>query len=458
MAGPLEPPAAILVVDDDRVMRETVGRILQPMQFALRTAESGETALELLAAQPAQVVVADHEMPGMNGITLLGRVRQLSPHAQRVLLTGLVDVRAVEEASLRGEVDRYVPKPFDAVQLRVALRSAVAQYRVDVENAELHALTSRKNQELEQLNATLEARVQRRTEELARAKMEWESSFDAISDPLAIVTRGRVVRRANLAYAHHGGRDIRSALGMTCHQALFGRDEVCESCPLDAVDSGNARSQIRVGRSTFRVLAYPLGAGEAVCYYRDVTVEEEVARQLVRSEKLTAAGQLAAGVAHEINNPLASILALSQMMKTEAGRTAADIEALRLIESSALRGKYIVETLLRFVRQPRRDERGPVDLNPVCTEAVALIRPQIQDLDVELALELPAQPTWALGNSNHLAQVLINLLQNAVHAVGTRGRIRIWCGPRGDGVALQFSDDGPGISTDILSRLYEPFL
>ncbi len=306
----------------------------------------------------------------------------------------------------------------------------MAQHRLDVENAELQA--------------SLEDRVRLRTQQLGRAKLEWERSFDAIGDPLAILTRDRVVRRANLAYAQVGGRDIRSVPGRPCHEALFGRAQVCEGCPLDRVDRPNARGQIHIGN-------------EAVCYYRDVTAEEEVARQLLQSEKLTAAGQLAAGVAHEINNPLASILAFSQIMKGEPGRTPADLEALRLIESSALRCKYIVETLLRFVRRPRQDERGPVDVNQICEEAASLIRPQIKGLQVELSVEHPREQTWVEGNGNHLAQVLINLLQNAVHAVGTQGKIRLACVPVNGAVQVLVGDDGPGMTPDIRARIFEPF-
>jgi two-component system NtrC family sensor kinase len=144
-------------------------------------------------------------------------------------------------------------------------------------------------------------------------------------------------------------------------------------------------------------------------------------------------------------------------MKGEAGRNAEDLEALKLIESSALRCKYIVETLLRFVRRPRQDERGPVDVNLVCEEAAALVRPQIKGLQVELSVEHPREQTWVDGNANHLAQVLINLLQNAVHAVGTKGKIRLACGPSNGAVQLLVGDDGPGIPADIRERIFEPF-
>jgi len=451
--------ASVLLVDGDPDSLVQLVAALAPARFALRIARSLEQALALLAEAPAEVVVARQELPGAGGVALLGQVAQRWPQTQRVLLGGYADLDSIEESSVRGEVGRFMAPPWTGAQLRIALRSAIAQHRLDVENARLHAEGSRKNEELAQLNASLEERVRARTDQLARAKLEWEQSFDAISDPLAIVTRDRIVRRANRAYAEVGHLEIRAVPGMKCHQALFGRAEICQGCPLDEVDRAakSGRARIRIGGHAYRVLAYPLGSGEAVCYYRDVSGEEAVEKQLAQSEKLNAAGQLAAGVAHEINNPLASILAFSQVMKAEPGRTPEDAEALRLIESSALRCKYIVEALLRFVRKPQKEQRTPVDLRVVSEEAAALIRPQIKGLDVEVAVEPPPESVWVLANSNHLVQVLINLLQNAVHAVGTRGRIRIfWC-KVGERIGLSVSDDGPGIPRDIRDRIFEPF-
>ena len=450
---------SILVVDDDPSMLSAAQRSLEALDVSVRTAASAEEALSLLAAAPAEVVLSDYAMTGMDGVELLRRVRQLAPHSQRVLVTGAEDLRAIEEANLEGAVDRYLRKPWEPAALRIVVRSALAQESLDRENEELHKLAALRQQDLQAMNASLEERVRTRTDQLARAKLEWERSFDAISDPVAIVSRERVVRRANLAWAAAGKRDIRSVPGQRCHEALFGNAQACDGCPLDLMSSGSAQSRIAVRGRSFRVTAYPLGSEEAVCTYRDTTAEEEAERQLVRSAKLTAAGQLAAGVAHEINNPLASILAFSQIMRDEPGRSPEDLEALKLVTSAALRGKMIVEALLRFVRKTPESQRAPVDLNLVVDEAAALMRPQIKGLQVTLDVEHPREQTWIDGNANQLAQVCINLLQNAVHAVGLKGRIVIACGVSvsGEHVFLSVEDDGPGIAPDVRAHLFEPF-
>src|SRR5437868_7282348 len=196
--------AAVLVVDDDLDVLDSIQRTLEAAGFAVRTAMNGEEALGRLAESAAEVVVTDFEMPGMDGLALLRRVREISPYTQRILLSGKADPREIEDASVEGFVDRFIPKPFGVPQLRIAVRSAVAQHRLDVENARLHG--------------ELEGRVRLRTSQLEHAKQEWEASFDAISDPLAIVSRDRVVKRANRAYAEQRKLDIRAIPGAKCHE------------------------------------------------------------------------------------------------------------------------------------------------------------------------------------------------------------------------------------------------
>jgi two-component system NtrC family sensor kinase len=420
--------AQVVVVDDDAAALDLYRRTLEEGGFAVRTAAGGEAALALLAERPAEAVVSDVDMPGMDGPALLRRVQAIAPDTYRILLTEAVDER-VERASVEGYIDRFLPRQVPPAYLRIAVRSAVQLHR----------------------------KVLLRTSQLEQAKHEWEESFDAIRDPLAIVSRDRQLKRANRAYAEAGKRPIDQIVGQKCHEVLFARATACENCPLDRIHSGREQSVLQIGKRTWRVSAWPLKSGDTVCSYRDITADEESARQMIHSAKLTAAGQLAAGVAHEVNNPLASILAFSQLMKDEPGRSPSDFEALRLISSAALRCKHIVETLLRFVRRSESDEKQPADLNYIVDEAGALMKPQIKGLDVQLTVEHPKEQTWVEGNANQLAQVAINLLQNAVHAVGLKGKIRLFAGPRGEHMVMSVSDDGPGIPPEVRPRIFEPF-
>src|SRR5258708_25015960 len=146
--------------------------------------------------------------------------------------------------------------------------------------------------------------------------------------------------------------------------------------------------------------------GQAVCSYRDVTEERAMTRGLIETEKMAAVGQLAGGVAHEINNPLGGILAFSQLMQRDAGRSANDLESLGLIEESALRCKRIVESLLRFSRKSRNEDRRGFDLSKCVDDAALLFRAQIKGaprakLDLKLTSGLPE----VFGDPGQLGQV-----------------------------------------------------
>ena len=192
-----------------------------------------------------------------------------------------------------------------------------------------------------------------------------------------------------------------------------------------------------------------------VVVFKDVTDEREVSRRLFHAEKMSAVGQLAGGVAHEINNPLGGILAFAQLMSQEE-RSAEDAENLRLIQDAALRAKRIVESLLRFSRRPREEEKGPVDLSKVLEEALFLVKPQLKEGRVEIARRY--QGAVARGNANQLQQIALNLLVNAIQAMSGVGVLTLGCGAGEEGrVKLWVADTGPGVRAEDAKRIFEPF-
>jgi two-component system NtrC family sensor kinase len=209
------------------------------------------------------------------------------------------------------------------------------------------------------------------------------------------------------------------------------------------------------GDRTWLVRTFNFGEGGAVVTWKDVTEEREVTRRLLQAEKMAAVGQLAGGVAHEINNPLGGILAFAQLMAQDE-RSESDKESLRLIQDAALRAKRIVESLLRFSRRPREDERGEVDLAKVADDAIFLMQSQLKGGKLEIVRDLA--PALAIGNANLLQQILVNLLVNAMQAVGKEGRITVLSGSSASGrVHVTVSDSGPGVPAAIQGRIFEPF-
>jgi response regulator RpfG family c-di-GMP phosphodiesterase len=159
----------VLCVDDEPNILGALRRLLRPEGYRVLTAESGEAALAVLASDTPDLILCDMRMPGMDGAEFLARARALQPQAIRVLLTGYADIQSTIAAINRGEIYRYVNKPWDEYDLRLLIRQGLERRALERERARLEALTEQQNGELKHLNASLEAKVSARTEELAQA-------------------------------------------------------------------------------------------------------------------------------------------------------------------------------------------------------------------------------------------------------------------------------------------------
>jgi two-component system NtrC family sensor kinase len=444
----------LLVVDDDEHVRRALRRVLRRARCRVLDAPDAAAALTLLENERIQVVVSDYRMPGMSGVEFLRAVKERWPRVQRVLLTGQADSTAIEEAVNQSEIFRFIWKPWDDGHLLITIQSAIDQYWTMEENGRLQALIAQRNDELERLNRDLDGKLAARSQALVRAAQEWRACFDAMGDPLAIMRAGGCeVVRANTAFARAAGVAPTMLNGLRCTDHAYGTLPCPSRC---AMPAAGAEREATFGERTWLIRSFPFEEdGGLVVVFKDVTDEREVARRLFQAEKMSAIGQLAGGVAHEINNPLGGILAFAQLMSREE-RTDDDAENLRLITDAAMRAKRIVESLLRFSRRPQGGEKGPVDLAQVADEALVLVGPQMKGGHVDITRSL--ESAVALGNANQLQQIAVNLLVNAVQAMQGRGALTVTTGPAGPGrVRLAVSDTGPGVRPEIAKRIFEPF-
>ncbi len=185
---------------------------------------------------------------------------------------------------------------------------------------------------------------------------------------------------------------------------------------------------------------------------------EESQAQLLQAGKIASLGRLAAGVAHEINNPLAGILIYAELLQRQGAALGEGKEFVDEIIGQTLRCQKIVSRLLEFSRQSL-GERTLVDLNGVIGRVLDLILHQSLFHNIEVQQHLDPELPHIVGDQGQLQQVLTNLLINAADAMAGQGSITITTRPvdGADGVILEFSDTGPGISADILDKIFEPF-
>lgn len=158
--------ATVLIVDDEPGILSSLRRLLRPAGYKIYTAESGQAGLVILGQEHIDLVISDMRMPEINGSQFLEQVRIRWPGTTRILLTGYADVTSTIEAINRGEIFRYIAKPWDDNDLSLIVRDALEHRRLQNENARLLVLTQAQNDELKDLNANLEDKVRQRTAEI----------------------------------------------------------------------------------------------------------------------------------------------------------------------------------------------------------------------------------------------------------------------------------------------------
>ncbi|MDQ1522668.1 MAG: two-component system, NtrC family, sensor kinase, partial [Pyrinomonadaceae bacterium] len=197
----------------------------------------------------------------------------------------------------------------------------------------------------------------------------------------------------------------------------------------------------------------------------DITARVEANRAVARTEKLAAVGRLAAGVVHEINNPLATIAACAEALETRVVEGAfgqsAEVEDLReylsLIRSEAFRCKTITNGLLDFSRN-RAGQHAPVELGEVLEAAARLLRHQKRSRNVEIEVDAPADVAAVAGDAGQLQQAVIILAENAIDAMPQGGTLHLRARNEGAaGVRVEVCDTGIGIPQENLARIFDPF-
>jgi len=297
----------------------------------------------------------------------------------------------------------------------------------------------------------------RLVELLSSAKREWEKTVDAISQAICIVDAHGTVRRANRVFAELIQMPVTAIPG----RPWLGLLPPAWSDPVArAIAEPSATSvEIRAGERALLLTTIPMAEpGSAVLVFEDQTDRRRLQEQLIQSEKMSAIGQLIAGVAHDLNNPLASVVGFSDFL-AEAGVPASLEEPLQVIRQEAERAATIVKNLLSFART-QEGERVRQPIQPLLDSTLVLLRNQLMTHKVEATLDVePGLPEVEV-DANQIKQVFVNLINNACQAIASdapSGRIWISAKRAQDVIAVSVTDSGPGIPEDVAARVFEPF-
>lgn len=314
-------------------------------------------------------------------------------------------------------------------------------------------------------NAKLYSSLQRKVDEYERLKEFSENIVESIHVGILAADLDDEVESWNSQMEKLTGVTRRDALGQSLRTLL--PVDLCDALEQSRGESGiqNLYKYEYKARSTspasLNVATAPLFSKEGtrigrLIIFDDVTDRAELERRLVQADKLSSIGLLAAGVAHEVNTPLAVISTYAQMLAKQISGDEQKAPLLEKITRQTFRASEIVNSLLNFSRVSPI-EFVPVDPNKVIREAVTLVEHQLSRSQVKIDLALDDAPVVIKGNTGKLQQVLLNLIMNARDAMPGGGTLTIRTRRLGGRAQVSVSDTGMGISAEILPRIFDPF-
>ena len=307
-------------------------------------------------------------------------------------------------------------------------------------------------------------------ETLRQAEWRFRTLFRAAPDAVFTVLQSGRIREANDAVRDVTGCDPLQVVGRPVIDLVVEGDRERLGAALAATFAGSpARLEVAFqhdgrGSSVRRIVALAMSRlpeadpPSVLLVGRDMTSEREMRVRLMESDRLAAVGELVAGVAHEVNNPLSSISAFAQLLLRDGGLTAAQRDSIEVIKSETLRASQVVKDLLAFARRSE-PQREPLDLNAVILRTLRLRGYQLTSNKVSVETDLAGDLPSVVGDGRQLQQVCLNLVTNAIQAMATLGGGTLFVSTRSTGphVVLDMRDTGPGIPEPAKVHIFEPF-
>jgi two-component system NtrC family sensor kinase len=332
-------------------------------------------------------------------------------------------------------------------------------------------------------------------------KHQWEATFDAILDPVSLITSDYTLVRINRSFAERSGAELEKVIGRKCHEALFGRATPCEGCEIAAakprVTASITPSAANLAPgANFRLKpARTIGGSEQnviydvfsqdiqfkhedralyVNMYHDVSAQLRFERQILESAKMAELGTIGSSIAHELNNPLGGMLSFLQLIKMDLGSIRSELGEVAEpwvndiidMEQGARRCRDIVESLLGFTRKSAHDSVEAIDLREVVEQALKITELQTRSMGITVIQDLPRTTIETRGQFNALAQALRNFLQNAQEAIAERqrtidstkapGEIKIALRQDGEWYEIEIQDNGAGFDPLIGEQIFDP--
>jgi two-component system, NtrC family, sensor kinase len=383
------------------------------------------------------------------------------------ILFGLLTLAII--ASTFFAVNQIILKPLKRIQKGAeAIERGEFEFRIPVEiKDELGSLAKNFNQMAQGLQDKNE-RLWEQFRLLSRSYKEWQETFDGIPDLISVIDWDCNIVKANQAFRQYFSIPSSGEVNKKCHE--FIGTCLLSNCPQSTCIQQKTPviSEVRDVK-TGKVLqisifpGIPEEKGEtsySIFIARDITEKKESEMQLIMSERLAALGQMASGIAHELNNPLATIAAsaegiLKRVEKENIGSLLFR-SYLKIIDEEIARCKKITTGMLSFARGTGHGRRE-VDIHEVLDKTVDIIGFQGRLKEVEVFRNHQREMPKIMGNDGELMQVFLSIITNALDAMEDKGTLTLETRGEGNTLFVRISDTGPGIPSHLTERIFDPF-
>lgn len=474
----------ILVVDDEPGMLDMLSYELSSRSYKVVTAADGKEAIKKAGEEKFDLMISDIRMPRLGGLELLAAIKIVNPDIEVIMSTGYGTIETAIDAMKKGAYD-FVQKPVNLDELLVKIEKAleVCEIRglLRVYEAGRNIFSLVKLDELLPAMAGLSTRILK--------------ADDASIMLLDHTGKLAVVATAGLDNEKRG--ETRLRLGERVSGLVAkGREPIIIDGPLDKdprfpdmdsfrdirsavvfplVMEGRLLGVLNVNRTALEIPFTALDLRYAAVFcaqisqaihnatlYRELDNKVQEIRRMqalmVESEKLSSVGRLAAGVAHEINNPLGGMMGFAELLLQGKDLSASQREDLKSILEQGQRCSKIVQNLLKFSRR-KAGKTETVSLYPLVEACLQLLKYDLVRSNIKVETHFPGDLPAVQGDAAQLEQVYLNLIGNARQALEGKenGLIKISASHEAGQVVLRFEDNGPGILPENLDKVFDPF-
>lgn len=483
----------ILIIDDEPGIRNLLSYELGMQGYTVVTAPNGYDGVELVKKEPFQLILTDIKMPKMDGLEVLDNVKKIDPDIEVIMITGYGTINTAVAAIKKGAYD-FVQKPFNLDEILSLIEKALEKAELKAQLALYEAskviFSALKMDDLIPALIDLGGKIIRaddlslilrdpKTGSLSIAASRGVEDPTALEMRLALVTRltadtNSATTEDGLMTGHldkderasglSGAESIKALLLSPLHSKNRILGYFC--AVRTELDSAFTQTDRRNANIFTSLTAQAVDNAQL---YRELETKiaalnqayaklAQMQKTLVQSEKLAAIGQLSAGVAHELNNPLTIVIGLSELLLEDPNQSESQKKDLQQVKEQAERCRRIILNLLQFA-QKNESEKASTQINSILDKTIELFKFNLQKTEVELVKEFDDKLPEIEINPYQMQQVFLNIMNNALYAIKDRPQPRLSFKTRmnGNNIAISFTDNGSGIAENMVSRIFDPF-